>query len=416
MTILTILQDVTRVIGVLFLLCYAYQMLYIPLAFMNRRKPAPAKKQHRYAVLISARNEEAVIGQLLDSIHRQDYPKELVTAFVVADNCTDGTARAAHEAGAVVYERFDQCQKGKGYALHFLLGKIQEDWGDVFDAYIVFDADNLLKPDYISRMNETFDEGHSIITSYRNSKNFGDNWVSAGYALWFLREAAFLNGPRSRLGISSVVMGTGFLFSRDIMHRYGGWPFHTLTEDTEFTAHSILQGERIAYCAEAEFYDEQPTQFRQSWRQRLRWAKGYIQVLRVDGLRLCKGIFSKNGPSCFDMLMSIFPAFFLTLCSVVVGTAATLLELALGGDILPLLATFVSSFAVPYVLLLLVGAMTTASQWRHIHARPVQKILYTFTFPLFMLTYIPISIAAIFFKVEWKPIEHKVAVSITELR
>lgn len=52
---------------------------------------------------------------------------------------------------------------------------------------MVFDADNLLSEDYISRMNETFSDGYRIITSYRNSKNYGDNWISAGYALWFLR-------------------------------------------------------------------------------------------------------------------------------------------------------------------------------------------------------------------------------------
>ena len=369
-------------------------------------------------MLISARNEEAVIGQLLDSIARQDYPADLVTTFVVADNCTDSTAQVARDAGAVVFERFNKLRVGKGYALDFLLDQIKEQYGaEWFDGYFVFDADNLLQRDYITRMNEVFDQGCAIVTSYRNSKNYGDNWISAGYALWFLRDAAFLNAPRAQLGISCVVAGTGFLFSGEIMRRCGGWPFHTLTEDTEFTVHNILQGEKIGYCGAAEIFDEQPTRLSQSWRQRLRWAKGYLQVLRKDGGRLAAGIFSKNGPSCFDMLMSILPAMVLTFCSVLFGSAATVLQLILGKNILPILVAFAASFAVPYLLLLLVGIITTATQWHSIRATAFKKVLYTFTFPLFMLTYIPISIAAIFSpKVEWKPIEHKVAVSISEMK
>ena len=419
MTALILLQHVNRVLGILFMVCYFYQFLYIPVALaIRRKKNPPAKKLHRYAVLISARNEEAVIGQLLDSIARQDYPTDLVTTFVVADNCTDSTAQVARDAGAVVFERFNKLRVGKGYALDFLLDQIKEQYGaEWFDGYFVFDADNLLQRDYVTRMNEVFDQGCAIVTSYRNSKNYGDNWISAGYALWFLRDAAFLNAPRAQLGISCVVAGTGFLFSGEIMRRCGGWPFHTLTEDTEFTVHNILQGEKIGYCGAAEIFDEQPTRLSQSWRQRLRWAKGYLQVLRKDGGRLAAGIFSKNGPSCFDMLMSILPAMVLTFCSVLFGSAATVLQLILGKNILPILVAFAASFAVPYLLLLLVGIITTATQWHRIRATAFKKVLYTFTFPLFMLTYIPISIAAIFSpKVEWKPIEHKVAVSISEMK
>ena len=102
----------------------------------------------------------------------------LVTVFVAADNCTDRTAAIARTHGAVVYERFNQLNVGKGYALDFLLQHIGADYPAGFDGYFVFDADNLLAPDYIERMNEMFSNGHEIVTSYRNSKNFGDNWIS----------------------------------------------------------------------------------------------------------------------------------------------------------------------------------------------------------------------------------------------
>ena len=159
MSALMVLENVNRVIGILFLTCYFYQLLYVPVALWRRHRVDRTAPLRRYAVLISARNEEAVIGQLLESVRNQDYPAEYLTAFVVADNCTDGTARVAREAGAVVYERTDRVHVGKGYALHFLLTQIRDAWGDdYFDGFFVFDADNLLARDYVSRMNETFGE------------------------------------------------------------------------------------------------------------------------------------------------------------------------------------------------------------------------------------------------------------------
>ncbi len=417
MTALLFCQHMNRVIGILFMLCYFYQLLYVPVALWRRHRVDRTAPLRRYAVLISARNEEAVIGQLLESVRNQDYPAEYLTAFVVADNCTDGTARAARDAGAVVYERFDRQHVGKGYALHFLLTQIRDAWGDdYFDGFFVFDADNLLARDYVSRMNEAFGEKYQIVTSYRNSKNYGDNWISAGYGLWFLRDAAFLNAPRTRLGLSAVVSGTGFLFSREIMLRWGGWPFHSLSEDTEFTVNNILKGERVGYCGEAELFDEQPTRLGQSCRQRMRWCRGNLQVFLKEGGRLLAGLAGKNGLSCLDLLLSIPPAIVLTVCGVLAGAALTVLELIAGGPVLPLLRAALTSFAVPYLLLFLAGGITTLTQWRRIRASAWKKVLYTFTFPLFMTTYVPITIASLFGKVEWKPIEHRAVMSVQELK
>ena len=185
------LRTINAVISALFFICYTYQFLYIPLVLLKKRRPLPCPAaSHRYAVLIAARNEENVIAGLLDSLAAQTYDMSLVTVFVAADNCTDSTAAIARAHGAVVYERFNHVNVGKGYALDFLLQHIGADYPEGFDGYFVFDADNILSPDYLERMNESFSAGNEIVTSYRNSKNFGDNWISAGYALWFLRRAA----------------------------------------------------------------------------------------------------------------------------------------------------------------------------------------------------------------------------------
>ena len=406
-----VLRTINAVISALFFICYTYQFLYIPLVLLKKRRPAalPASP-HRYAVLIAARNEENVIAGLLDSLAAQTYDMSLVTVFVAADNCTDSTAAIARTHGAVVYERFNQLNVGKGYALDFLLQHIGADYPAGFDGYFVFDADNILAPDYIERMNEMFSNGHEIVTSYRNSKNFGGNWISAGYALWFLRESRYLNGARTRLGSSAAVGGTGFLFSQRILNESHGWRFYLLTEDIEFSVYHILRGEKIAICESAVLYDEQPTDFRQSCRQRLRWAKGYVQVFLRYGGQLLRGA-ARGSWSCFDMSMSILPAFVLTSLCLLANITLTILGLMQGAGVWFALRSLLECMGSILATLLVLGGITTVTEWHRIHATTAQKLVYTLTFPLFMLTYLPISLAALFMKVEWKPIHHSVRLS-----
>ena len=403
----TTLRTINQIIACLFFICYAYQFIYIPVALFKKRKPLPTAAPHRYAVLIAARNEQTVIGDLLDSLNRQSYDMSLVKTFVIADNCSDATSYVARQKGAVVYERFDRQYVGKGYALQALLDHIREDYLEGFDAYLVFDADNLLAPDFIERMNESFAAGNEIITCYRNSKNYGSNWISAGYALWFLRESRYLNGARSALGSSCAVSGTGFLFSQRILEKTGGWHFHLLVEDIQFSIYHILQGERIAICEDAVIYDEQPTDFRQSCRQRLRWAKGYLQVFQRYGGRLIYGTL-RGSWSCFDMTMAIMPAIVLTSVSLLVNITLAVMGVMSGAGIAFAAVSLLESLLGMYLMLFVIGAVTTATEWKNIRATTAQKLRAVFTFPLFMFTYIPVSFAALFMKVEWKPIHHTV--------
>ena len=114
----------------------------------------------------------------------------------------------------------------------------------------MFDADNLVDPQFVREMNKMFDTGeYAALTSYRNSKNFCDNWISAGYALWFLREARYLNRPRTQLGVNCAVSGTGFPVAADVIREDGGWPYHLLTEDIEFSFHARSAAGRSATAA-----------------------------------------------------------------------------------------------------------------------------------------------------------------------
>ena len=253
MDTLEFLRRALLVLSALVGLCYMYQTVYLVLPFFKKR-PAPAEERsapvRRYAVLIAARNERAVLPWLLDSVRAQSYPAALITPFVLADNCTDDTAALAREHGAVVYERHDRRHVGKGFALQALLEHIRADCGwERFDAFLVFDADNLLAPDYIEQMDRSFDRGYAAVCGYRGCKNFMDNWITAGYGLWYAHDCAHLNASRARLGVTCACTGTGFGFTRPLLERMGGWPFHTLVEDIEFDTWCAVNGVRMGYCA-----------------------------------------------------------------------------------------------------------------------------------------------------------------------
>ena len=404
---------------------YLYQIVYVAVVLFKRyrNKQCLPCTFHRFGVVIAARNESAVIGNLIRSIKNQTYPEKYIDIFVVADNCTDNTAEIARQSGAIVYERFNKEEVGKGYALDFAFRHIAQDYGNNYhDAFLIFDADNLLDPHYVDEMNSVFSQGYQIITSYRNSKNYSTNWITAGYSLWFLREAKYLNNARMMLGTNCAISGTGFLISNQIVQKYGGWKFHLLTEDIEFSVVNAIEGERIGYCGTAVLYDEQPTTFRQSWAQRLRWSKGFYQVIWKYGRALLAKLFkSKEHPfSCYDMFMTIAPASLVSLGCLLMNIVFLLVAIFRPHyvDDLVVVAgkSVLFSFVNFYLVLFLMGALTTITEWRQIKAPAMKKIVYIFTFPIFIFTYIPISIVALFKNVQWTPINHTVAKSVEEMK
>lgn len=424
MEMLELIEILNFSVTTLFAVLYFYQAVYVVIGLVRRKweDHYQPSQLHRFAAIIAARNEENVIEELLDNLKKQNYPTELLDLYVIADNCTDSTADIARSAGAYVYERFDEVHKGKGYAMDYFFRKLKDEGKNDYDGYFVFDADNLVDPNFVREMNRTFDQGYDALTSYRNSKNFSTNWISAGYSIWFLREARFLNFPRMLLGTNCHVSGTGFLISAKVVEENNGWPFHLLTEDIQFSVDSAIQGRRIGYCDKAVIYDEQPTTFRQSWDQRLRWSKGFYQVDQKYTLPLLKGCFRKGhlGTSCYDMFITIAPGMLLTIAMIIInailliGVIVNPTQIS-GYMIGELLRLIISSFTGFYVIFFLYGLLTVISEWRHINSKPKQKIGYVFTFPIFMFTYIPISIAALFQKVEWKPIHHTATKRETKL-
>ncbi len=416
---LEMIQYINYIFAFIFVACVGYQFIYIFIPFLKGNKKLKERAQYRYAVLIPARNEEKVIPHLIASIKGQTYPSEMVDIFVIADNCTDNTAQISRDAGAFrVIERQNKQQIGKGYALDYALNLIRNEYPDNnYEGYFVFDADNLLDENYIYEMNKMFSNGHRVLTSYRNTKNYGTSWVSAGGSLWYLRESAFLHHPRTLLGTSCTISGTGFLVHREILDRVGGWKFFLLTEDIEFSLQQVLDGEKISYCSKAMLYDEQPVKFSQSWRQRMRWTKGSIQVTRKYFFKMVKGLFTGKGFACFDLAVSTMVPLMLTIVSGAIYALFIALGLIFRLNLNVVISSLLEMVVNSYFMLLGMGFIAVVSEWDKIFAPIHKKILYTFTFPIFMFSYIPITFVALFSRdVGWKPITHDQVKTLDDVR
>lgn len=414
MEVLPILKLICLIFITFLSVCYLYQIVYLVVPLVKKKRKLKEAKPLRYAILIAARNEENVLPFLLDSIAQQDYPADRITTYVIADNCTDRTAEVASAHGAHVFRRYDKTNIGKGYAIDYLLTEIQKETNlDQFDAFLVFDADNLLKPDYIAQINKVCAAGYEAFCGYRNTKNFGTNWLSAGYGVWYLHDSAHMNQSRMMLGTSCAVSGTGFGFTRALLERMGGWKFHTLTEDLEFNTWCVTHGVKIGYCHDAVLYDEQPFDFRQSWRQRTRWTQGGVQIaFRYSGT-LARGLFQGGWASysTFETTtLSMWGCCMTTLCSLL-----TVLTALLGYGWDGMAFTMLYGLITGYLSAAFVGALTVGLEWKRISVSAKKKLQSVLAFPVFMLTFIPISITAVFRKFQWQPTPHTVAISSEEL-
>lgn len=410
------------IVGLVFSVCFLYQVVFFFIGLIRGQvKIPPAKKQHTYAFLIAAHNEEAVIANLVKSIKDQDYPSELIDVFVVADACTDNTAQAAREAGAIVYERNDLSRKGKSWVMDYGFDRILREYPGKHEAFFIFDADNLLSRDYVTIMNDAFDQGYLALTSYRNSKNFGSSWISSAYATWFIREARYLNNARMICHTSCAVSGSGYLVSAKLIEGMKGWDFHTLTEDIQFSTFCAIHGVRIGY-APAEFFDEQPVTLKASIKQRMRWTKGFYQVLFTYGRHMFKSIGKFHRFAAYDMLMVVGPAMLLTLMCLLVNVTFIAVGslshgfLATDAEIEMAIGSIIMMLAYMYGTFFVMGLSTTITEWKHIHCPQKWRIFTNlFTFPLFMFTYVPLTVAALFLKVDWVPTPHDVSVTLDEV-
>ena len=410
-------------------------LLFMPRIVMHfmgcgkAKKFKDAKKDHKYAILIPARNESKVIRGLLDSIKNQEYDQSLLDVYVIVETLDDPTCEICKDYENVhVFCRQHLELKGKGYAMDECLQFIANEQKDVeeserYEAYFIMDADNILAKDYIKEMNKVYDAGYEVGTSFRGIKNFNDSWVSSSSGLYFTLISTLKNKPKAKLGLGVQITGTGYYISSKIINQLDGWKFNSLTEDCEFTFCSILNNYSNSYNDNARFYDEQPTKLSVSWKQRVRWCKGFMQAGKayhkpmIKSMKNCKG---RKRYDLFENVTSVIPlaVFVITvLYYSITNLVLFIIGLSTGNPLWywPFIA-FLGILIGTYVLLALYTAFIIFVDRKRIKFTAKSVVVTCLMNPFFMLMYLPIFIQALFTKnVEWVPIAHGSNMELEEM-
>ena len=377
---------------------------YAVTALMSWRKPMdfgrhPART--RFAVLIAARNEELVIGSLINSLLAQNYPPELYDVYVIPNNCTDHTARAAADFGARVLE----CTvpvKSKGEVMRFAYHRLA---GQGYDAFCVFDADNVVHPDFLKEMNNAYCAGARAAQGYRDSKNPYDTAFSGCYSIYYWMMNRFHNQGKVGLGLSALLGGTGFMVSAYALEKMGGWCTRSIREDLEMSAQCALAGVPIAWVPRAVTYDEQPLTFRESLKQRRRWTSGTLQLAGGWLPALGRSLASRPDPVVLDtgftMLVPAYQAAAL-LCMGITALAAGFVH---PGAFSPLLCL---GYVGGNLLLTLLGATLSAMLVVTVEEKWDRRLLPALAvYWFFLLSWVPLTIGCIFKKTTvWEEIRH----------
>ncbi|NLO98283.1 MAG: glycosyltransferase family 2 protein [Peptococcaceae bacterium] len=387
-------------------------LYYFTLGF-TAFKRKPEKKDYppvkRFAVVVAAHNEEKVISPLINNLKNLDYPKELFDIYVVADNCTDKTAYLAKKSGAIVFTRYHKTKRGKGYALEFLFAKIFE-LNKPYDAFVIFDADNLVKRNFLLEMNNKLCEGHKIIQGYIGSKNPYDTWVTNTFSIAFWIMNRMIQLPRYNLNLSNTLAGTGMCISYDVLKQLG-WGAHSLTEDLEFTMKALLQGIKTSWAHDAIVYDEKPLTFMQSCRQRKRWAQGQVDVALKYLIPLVIKAVKEKKWMYMDAAMHLFQPFFTVLGSIfLILQAFSFLQ----PYYLNIFVTYVPTF----VWQIVSGGVTIFPALAlYLDRIPWRAYLGLIVYPIFMYSWIPIIFLGMLHhkRKEWSHTQHTRSIELKEL-
>ena len=390
---------------------WIYQVVISICSLINfKEKKILEEKTNRFMAIIQAHNEEAVVENLIASLKKQDYPKDSYDIYVIADNCTDNTAKIAREAGAIVYERFDSMHKTKGAALKwFLAQKIEED--APYDAFCIFDADNIVDVNFLKAMNRKLCQGETVVQGYRDIKNPTDSWVTAGYAIFYWTMNRFYHLARYNIGLSPLINGTGFMVRFDQI-KPEGWNTKTLTEDIEFSLKQIIRGRKLGWARDAIVYDEQPVGVKQSWSQRSRWTVGHIQCMGEYTKDLAIATKENKTVMNFDGLLYIvgsIPMFVITIVLLLVNLGLYLGHGLTGTELIWNYARYVvPTFFLPILTAVLIMKL------EHKEVKPMIKGLLCY--PLFLGSWLAINFKCLFKReTTWEKIEHVRNIKINEV-
>jgi len=257
----------------------------------DERPPYYYPPETSFAVIIPAHNEGAHLSQTIGSLTSCLYPEELLSIFVIADNCTDNTSEVAVTCGADCLVREEPSLRGKNNALRWGLARIDL---EKFDAVAIIDADTTVEPNFLEVLNDYFCAGHRAIQVPYRIRGEENGPFGILQEVGNTAENLLFYGGRRRLGLSTFLRGNGMGFSRELLEEF---PFNerSVVEDLEYTARLLDSGEKIEFAIETGVIARTPPNLKGSFSQRIRWASGTFGVyFRHIPRFLWKGIFQKR--------------------------------------------------------------------------------------------------------------------------
>lgn len=388
-----IISEIIITISILTLL-YKYLIMK-----KNTNYPQKEKKGHNYAILIPARNESLVIEKLLISIENQTKKIKPEDVYVIVETKKDKTVSIVEKHKMTIVYRKNLNKKRKGFALDDAIKEILKS-NKKYDAYFIFDADNILDKNYIKEMTKSFDEGYDIGIGYRNTKN-SKNLVSAASALTFSMINTIGNKRKSKYTNNLIISGTGYYIKGTIIESWKGFPFNSLTEDYELSLYSILNNLTTTYNDSAIYYDEQPEIFDVTIIQRSRWVKGYFDARRNYIHKIRKSISKKdkNYASKITALIGVNP-----LITLIIGDLLFLIDSTT--SLKRFIICFIIIILLVYLCLMLFTYIIIRNEEDKLDIK-VSKILLTLYNPFYLLSYIYCLYIAITKKdLGWQEIKH----------
>lgn len=367
--------------------------------FKKETNKKRCEKNFKFNIIICAHNEEKVIHGILNSIEMQTYPADYWKVYLIADDCTDNTVKIANKYNFVhIYEHKTKGAKRKGVALKWGINKVLTSDPDFGDAFIVFDADNQIIPEFLEVFNRKFQEGSKIVAGKRVAINPYDSLIANWYAIYWSIIMNLFCKPHKNLGLSATLSGTGLGFTRELIEKNGFDP-KTITEDIEFAMQNNIKGVRIDYAEEAIYYDEQPTSFKPMVHQLSRWATGANETIKYYIKDMLKEFIKNPSIKRFDSLCTTFVGNSMAF-SVLTGVMLAIMALRYGG--------FWSNYAFKTGITLNFITYLVAIFSAKACNLKIKKLVFSiFLYPIFILMFGIISFATIFFPTKrWYKMEH----------
>lgn len=366
------------------------------------------------AVLIPARDESKVISNLIDSIEKQTFKIDSKDIYIIVENKKDKTVDIAKERNInIIYRKNLTNRRRKGYALDDAIKEILRKKKH-YDAYFIFDADNVLDRNYFKEMVKSYKKGYDIGIGYRNTKNGNSSIFSACSSLTFSMINTFSNNYKMKHNLTLTVSGTGFYIKGKILEELGGYPFNSLTEDYEFTLYATLNDLTSTYNMKAKYFDEQPTDYNTTIKQRTRWVKGYFDSRRKYYPLLKNKAVRKdnNYPSVYITLVGVKP-YVLLVISVILYLANLTYRIISNSivkvEVYTLLLQFLVIVLAIYIVLLIFTGILLIKEKDNLRLNRKMKIKSLFFNPLFLASYVKCLYLALKNKdLAWEKIEHTV--------